>query len=110
MEISMELTEELLSKLGELIDSMDYEDDPEGEWGDDSIKYNLIKETAWEDDGRRAYKTMIFKFPELELFVQAELERTGDYYQGYEYEDTLFSFVTEHEKVVVKKYYTVVNL
>jgi hypothetical protein len=43
MEISMELTEELLSKLGELIDSMDYEDDPEGEWGDDSIKYNLIK-------------------------------------------------------------------
>jgi hypothetical protein len=53
---------------------------------------------------------MIFKFPELELFVQAELERTGDYYQGYEYEDTLFSFVTEHEKVVVKKYYTVVNL
>lgn len=106
----MELTQELLSKRGELIDSMDYEDDPEGKWGDDGIKYKLLQETSWEDEGRQAYKTMVFSFPELELFVQAELERTGDYYQGYEYEDTVFSFVTKHEKTIVKTYYKVVTI
>ncbi|UYE98766.1 hypothetical protein XbC2_337 [Xanthomonas phage XbC2] len=106
----MEYTQELLDKLGELIDSMDYEDDPEGKWGDEGIKYNLLQETAWEDEGRRSHKTMVFGFVDLEVFVQAELERTGDYYQGYEYEDTVFSFVTKHEKTVVKTYYKVVNL
>lgn len=107
-------TKELLTKLSELIKSMDYEDDPEGKWNDDEIIYSIVKETEWEDQGRRAYKTMVFKFPGLfpdtDVYVQAELERTGDYYQGYDFEDTVFSLVSKHEKTVVKTFYKEINV
>ena len=107
-------TQELLNTLGELLDSMDYEDDPIAEYNDQKLSYTLVKESEWEDQGRRAYKTMVFEFtdlvPDNSIFVQADLERTGDYYQGYEYEETAFSFVTQKTKTVVKKFYTKVTL
>lgn len=107
-------TQELLDKLGELLESMDYDEDPEGKWNNDEIKYTKVKETGWDDQGKRAYKTEIFKFPELfpetDIYVQAELGRTGDYYQGYEYEETIFSFVKHETRTIVKSFYTVVNI
>ena len=103
-------TKELLDKLSEIISENDMDDDKEGEYNDDGIKYITVEEGDWVDEGKYSYCEWTFFFPELNVYVSCSQSRSGSYYSDYYYDDPDFDFVEPRTKTVVTTTYHVIEV
>lgn len=99
-------TNELLKKLSDIIEEMDMEDDKDGKYNDEGIKFIKVKDGDWVDEGKYSYSDSVYFFPELNVYVECSQSRSGSYYSDYDYSDPSFCFVEPHTKTVVVTTYT----
>lgn len=101
-------TQELLDKLSTIISENDMDDDEEGEYNDDGIKYITVEDGDWTVEGKYSYCDWTYFFPELNVYVFCSQSRSGSYHSDYYYDDPNFNFVEPYtETVVVTNYRTV---
>lgn len=93
-------TQELLSKLAEIIIENDMESDKNGDYNDGGIKFITIKEGDWIDEGKYSYCNWVFYFPDLNVYIESDQSRSGSYYSDYEYDEPTFCFVEPHTKTI----------
>ncbi|AFC21786.1 ribonucleotide reductase [Cronobacter phage vB_CsaM_GAP32] len=103
-------TQELLTKLSEIIIENDMDSDKDGKYNDDGIKFVTVKEGDWIDEGKYSYCDWTFFFPELNVYVHCSQSRSGSYYSDYYYDDPDFSFVEPYTKTIVVTDYRTVKV
>ncbi|AQW88864.1 putative nucleotide reductase subunit C [Erwinia phage pEa_SNUABM_50] len=103
-------TKELLDKLSEIITEGDFEEDANGEYNDEKIKYVQVEEGDWVDEGKYSYRDDTFFFPDLNVYVNVGQSRSGSYYSDYYYDDPSFMFVEPQTKTVVTTVYVGIKL
>lgn len=100
-------TQDLLTKLSQILTETDLEADAEGKYNTDGIKYVVEEDTDWEINYKDyASKDTIFKFPELNVFVRVSESRSGSYYSDYFYDEPSFEFV-EPKEITITSYVSV---
>lgn len=102
-------TKELLAKLSSIISDNDEDEDTDGEYNDEGIKYSFVEEGDWIDDGKYSYREDVFFFPDHNVYINVSRSRSGSYYSDYYYNDPEYCFVEPKTKTVVTTYYSAIK-